>query len=226
MPRSGSSKRIYRVRGWRVTVANVGLGLPIIFIALLCWIDDIISLDITLWAILIGVLIILAGLLINMISVPFVRLQRGETKFTARNPSIKPPFARVLFSIPFFVATAYLIGFTNVPYAVPFVIFIVGVYFYFRGVVRFWINQHTLYFVTNRGRVVRVYRMLGLDQQEIMIHTNTSVSQKRSLFEMLTGRGNVLVSNSFAKEQQIHWQEIDNSSEVVGRIKGHISRAR
>ena len=52
MPGSGSRKKIYRVKGWRVTVANVGLGLPVIFIALLCWINDIIALDITLWAIL------------------------------------------------------------------------------------------------------------------------------------------------------------------------------
>ena len=27
-------------------------------------------------------------------------------------------------------------------------------------------KQHTLYFVTNRGRVVRVLSMLGLDQQK------------------------------------------------------------
>ena len=209
----------------RSIATSVGFGLPIIVIGVLGFASDTLSLQLTLWAVLVGVMVVTAGLAISRISVPFVRLMRDETKYTARHPSLKPPFARILLSIPFFVVSGYVIGFTNLPYVVSFIPFVIGTYLYFRGVTKFWINQHTIYFVTNRGRVGHVYRFLGLSHNEIRINATTSIGQTKTLFEMITGRGNILVSNGPASSHQVHWQEVNDSSPVVGLLKGHIARA-
>ena len=149
----------------RSIMANAGFGSPIIIIGLLGFANGVLSLQLTLWAVLVGVALIVAGLAINRISIPFVRLIRDETKFTARSASLKPPFARILLSTPFFVVSGYVIGFTDVPYVVPFIPFVIGTYLYFRGVARFWVNQHTIYYVTNRGRGGLCVPISGTDHQ-------------------------------------------------------------
>ena len=87
-------------------------------------------------------------------------------------------------------------------------------YLYFRGVVTYWVNHHTAYYVTNR-RVVRMYQFISLDTTEISVNPNTGISVTRSFIERLTGRGSVKVTNSVDDQQKVHIKEIDNPNPVA-----------
>ena len=57
---------------------------------------------------------------------------------------------------------------TYLPYVYPFALFLVGLFLYLKGVIRYWINHHTIYYVTNR-RVAHAYKSLWLDTTEIPV---------------------------------------------------------
>ena len=63
---------------------------------------------------------------------------------------------------------AYLFGFTQYPYVFPFVLFLIGMFLFFKGAVRYWVNLHVTYTVTNR-RVINMYRFLWLHTTEIPV---------------------------------------------------------
>ena len=65
---------------------------------------------------------------------------------------------------------------------------------YFRGVIKYWVNHHTTYYVTNR-RAVHMYRFIWLDTTEIPVNAINSISETKGFVETLTGRGSVLVAS-------------------------------
>ena len=94
-----------------------------------------------------------------------------------------------------------------------------------RGVIRYWINHHTIYYVTNR-RVAHAYKFLWLDTTEIPVGSINAISETRNFIEMLTGRGSVLVASGISDRHTVRMQEIDDPGPVAQAIRSQISERR
>ena len=195
-------------------------GLPLFAAGLVLYF----SADLAAWAsvaiIAVGVIVIAVGLYFNF-SASSLRLELlpGEKPLALRHPSIKPAFAQMMMSLPFFAAAGYLLLFTGQSYAVYyFVLFLVAVYLYFRGVFRYWVNHHTTYCVTNH-RAVHSHRFAGQNVIEIPIGSINSISETQSLSEMMTGRGSVVVASGVADSHKVRMRDIDDPGAVAQTIR-------
>ena len=50
---------------------------------------------------------------------------------------MKPAFARMVLSAPFFAGAAWLFEYTLVPYVFPFLLFLAAMYLFFKGAMRY-----------------------------------------------------------------------------------------
>ena len=137
-----------------------------------------------------------------------------ERLIIQRHPTMKPAYARMIWSIPFIVAAGYLLEFTQQPYVFPFVPFVIGMYFFLKGVMKYLKNQHITYTITDR-RVMHMYKFLWLSTKEIPVARIVSISEARSFFEILTGRGTVVVATGIGQQQVIRIEEINDPSPVA-----------
>ena len=180
--------------------------------------------DFPAWAALVvlalGAALTLGGLYLSIMAKwPQPSLTPNENTMVARHPTMKPAYARMITSIPLFVGAGFLTGLTTVPYVYPFVLFIAGLFLFFRGVIRYWVNHHTAYYVTNR-RAMHIYRFAWLNSIEIPVSRIISISEARSFFEMLTGRGSVVVGSGFGARHNIRMQDMDDPGPVAEAIRG------
>ena len=182
-----------------------------------------ISTDLAAWAsvaiIAVGIAVIGIGLYFNF-SGSSLRLELlpGEKPLALRHPSIKPAFAQMITSLPFFAGAGFLL-FTDQSYAVYyFALFLVAVYFYFRGVLQYWINHHTTYCVTNH-RAVHLHRFAGQSVMEIPLGSINSISETQSLSEMMTGRGSVVVASGVADSHKVRMRDIDDPGAIAQTIR-------
>ena len=166
----------------------------------------------------IGALVVLVGLYVSVLSRPRLNLMSNEETLALRHPSMKPAFARILLSVPFFLAAGYLLQFTTLPYVYPFIPFLIAMYLYFRGVIKYWVNHHTTYYVTNR-RAVHMYRFIWLDTTEIPVNAINSISETRGFVETLTGRGSVLVASGIGARHKVRMGEIDDPGPVAATLR-------
>ena len=167
----------------------------------------------------VGTALTLGGLYMSIVAKwPQPSLAPNEPSLVARHPTMKPATARMVTSLPFFLGAGFLTGFTPLPYAFPFVLFIAGLFLFFRGVIRYWINLHTAYYVTNR-RVIHIYRFLWLNTTEIPVARIISISEARSFFEMLTGRGSIIVGSGIGTRHNIRMQDIDDPGPVAEALR-------
>ncbi len=199
-------------------IVNLVVALPFFLAGAFGMVADDRLAQASLAVMLVGALVVLVGLYVSILSRPRLSLMRGEETLALRHPSMKPAFARIVLSVPFFVAAGYLLEFTGLPYLYPFLPFLVGMYMYFRGVIKYWINHHTTYYVTNR-RAVRMYRFGWLDTTEIPVNAINSISQTRSLLETVTGRGSVLVASGIGARHKVRMEEIDNPGPVAETVR-------
>jgi len=137
-----------------------------------------------------------------------------ERLIIQRHPTMKPAYARMIWSIPFIVAAGYLLEFTQQPYIFPFVPFVIGMYFFLKGVMKYLKNQHITYTITDR-RVMHMYKFLWLSTKEIPVARIVSISEARSFFEIITGRGTVVVATGIGQQQVIRIEEINDPSPVA-----------
>jgi len=150
---------------------------------------------------------------------PQPNLGQGEDVKIERHPTMKPAYARITLSIPLFLATAFLYGFTELAYMFPFITFLVGLWFFFKGVMRYFRNLHVTYMVTNI-RAIYMYKFLYLHTNEIPIARIVQISEKRSMVEALSGRGTVVVSSGIGARMTINMEEIDNPGSVAEVLRG------
>ena len=127
----------------------------------------------------------------------------------SRHPTMKPAFARMVLSVPFFIGAGWLYEFTLVPYVYPIVLFVVVLYLFFKGAMRYLRNLHITYTVTDR-RVVQQYRFLWLYTKEIPSNRIISISEARNFFEIVTGRGSVIVSSGIGERQTVRIEDISD----------------
>lgn len=170
-----------------------------------------------------GVGITLVGLYFSFAgSRPRLNLLPGEKTLALRHPSVKPAFVRMVISLGFFAASGYVL-FLDQAYAVLyFALFLAGVYLHFRGVIRFWLIQHTTYYVTDR-RAVHMYRFAALNTTELPVSAINSISETRNFFEMITGRGTVIVASGIGNFHRVRMQEIDNPGPMARVIRQQLS---
>ena len=208
---SGGSQHTGSLAG-RLLV-NVLIALPFFAVG----VDDLRD-DASLAVMLVGALVVLVGLYVSVLSRPRLNLMPNEETLALRQPSMKPAFARIAFSVPFFLAAGYLLQFTTLPYVYPFVPFVLAMYLYFRGVIKYWVNHHTTYYVTSR-RAVHMYRFIWLDTTEIPVNAINSISETRGFIETLTGRGSVLVASGIGARHKVRMGEIDDPGPVAATLR-------
>jgi len=95
-------------------------------------------------------------------------------------------------SLPAFVATLYLLFWTRVPYVWPTLSFVLFVILFVKGLVRYWQNSLTTYYVTD-DRVISEYRFLKVSRSWANIDSIENVERQHSAVETLTGLGSVVV---------------------------------
>jgi uncharacterized membrane protein YdbT with pleckstrin-like domain len=145
---------------------------------------------------------------------PTPTMVSDERLIILRHPTMKPAYARMIWSIPFIVAAGYLLQFTEQPYVFPFVPFVIGMYFFLKGVMKYLRNLHITYTITDR-RVMHMYKFLWLSTKEIPVARIVSISEARNFFEILTGRGTVVVATGIGQQQVIKIEEINDPSPVA-----------
>ena len=89
---------------------------------------------------------------------------------------------------------------------------------YFRGVIKYWVNHHTTYYVTSR-RAVHMYRFVWLDTTEIPVNAINSISETRGFIETITGRGGVLVARGIGARHKVRMEEIDDPGPVAATLR-------
>ena len=87
-------------------------------------------------------------------------------------------------------------------------------YFFLKGVMKYLKNLHITYTVTDR-RVMHMYKFLWLSTKEIPVARIVSISEARSFFEIITGRGTVVVATGIGQQQVIKIEEINDPSPVA-----------
>lgn len=172
---------------------------------------------------LVGLGILGVGLYVSCSAIaPEPPLQETETELARRHPSMKPAYARMILSLPFLACAAYLLELTDVPYIYPFAAFLIGMYLFFQGAIRYMRNLHTTYIVTDR-RALKMYKFLWLNTKEIPISRIVSISEARGLFELLTGRGTVIVASGVGERQIVRMQDITNPAPVADILRGFLA---
>ena len=162
-----------------------------------------------------GALLLCLGFYMGLAGIaPTPTMVSGERLIIQRHPTMKPAYARMVWSIPFIVAAGYLLEFTQQPYIFPFVPFVIGMYFFLKGVMKYLRNLHITYTITDR-RVMHMYKFLWLSTKEIPVARIVSISEARSFFEILTGRGTVVVATGIGQQQVIKIEEINDPSPVA-----------
>ena len=180
--------------------------------------------DLAEWAgqaiMLVGLAITLAGFYFSFAgTLPRLDLTPEERVLALRHPSLKPAIARIISSLPFYAGAGYLLFFAEQSYPIYyFVCFLAALYLYFAGVIRYWLNHHTTYFVTDR-RAVRRYRFLWLDTTEVTVNAINSISETRNMFEMVTGRGSVVVASGVTERHKVRMREIGDPDTVAGIVR-------
>lgn len=167
---------------------------------------------------LVGVLLAVVGLVSVGRVIPPLSLVSGEELLVSRHPTMRPAFARMVLSAPFSVGAWYMFEFTLTPYVFQFALFLVGLFLLFKGSTRYLRNLHITYTVTDR-RVVQQYRFLWLNTKEIPAARIISISESRSFFEIITGRGSIIVSSGIGERQTIRMQDISDPGLIAESIR-------
>ena len=166
-----------------------------------------------------GFLLVIGFTLSFLASFPMPMLVEGEKELILRHPTMRPAYTRMIISVPFFGIAGYFALATSYPYVYPFVIGLIGLFLFFKGVTRYLRNLCITYLVTDR-RVIHMYKFLWLYTNEIPVGRIISIQEARSFFEVITGRGSVVVSSGIGARMTIRMEEIDDPAPVANQLRG------
>ncbi len=168
----------------------------------------------------IGAFLLVIGFVLSFLaSFPMPMLVEGEKELILRHPTMRPAYTRMLISVPFFGAAAYLALGTQSPYVYAFVVGLIGLWLFFKGVTRYMRNLCITYLVTDR-RIIHMYKFLWLYTNEIPVGRIISIQEARSFFEIITGRGSVVVSSGIGARMTIRMEEISDPAPVANELRG------
>lgn len=82
---------------------------------------------------------------------------------------------------------------TKPQYVYPTVAFFLGLYLYSSGLLSFWQNALTTFYLTDQ-RLISVFRFLTLTRKEIALPNVQMIQERKSVWEIRVGLGNVRVA--------------------------------
>jgi len=168
----------------------------------------------------IGAFLLVTGFVLGFLaSFPMPLLVKGETELIMRHPTMRPAYFRMVVSIPFFGLAGYMFFMTASPYVYAFVFGVIGFWMFFKGTTRYLRNLCVTYVVTDR-RIILMYKFLWLYTNEIPVGRIISIQEARGLFEILTGRGSVVVSSGIGSRMTIKMEEISDPGPVANELRG------
>jgi hypothetical protein len=170
--------------------------------------------------ILFGAFIILVGAYIHFVAAPAPPAMReNEEIIDTRSPTQKAAVVKIGASFPFLLAAIYLMYFTRQPYVYPSVALLIGLYGLSTGLITYWKNTLTTYYVTT-NRVIKAYRFISLVQREVPLKKVRGVEERQSLVESLVGLGNIRVaSGGGGGTLEIVVKNIENSRAFANEIR-------
>ncbi|KAA9408824.1 PH domain-containing protein [Haloarcula hispanica] len=170
--------------------------------------------------ILFGLFIIIIGAYVHFVAAPEPpSIQQDETIIETRSPTQKVAFLKIAVSLPILLVAIYLLFFTLVPYVYPIVTLLLGLYLLSSGLLTYWKNTLTTYYVTTE-RVIKAYRFISLIQQEVPLNKVRGVEERRSFTETLVGLGNIrIASGGGGGTLEVVVKNIENSTDFADEIR-------
>lgn len=166
-----------------------------------------------------GLFVCLTGLYVQLIGRPeSPGMQEGEEIVATRHPTQRVALVKLVGSIPFLVATVYLLYFTQVPYVYPTVSLLVGLFLFSTGLYRYWSNLLTTYYVTTE-RIIKEYRFFALRRDELPLDKVRGVQERKSVTELMVGLGNVRVASGGGRSLEIVMQNMGRPEQFAAEIR-------
>ena len=168
---------------------------------------------------LFGAFVLIMGWYIHLVaSPPAPTLRDGERIIDTRHPTQKAPLAKVILGIPVFAVAAYLYFFTLYPYVYPTVAFLAGLYFVSTGLLTYWTNSLTTYYLTDQ-RVISEFRLLSLIRNEVPLGKVRAVRESKSPIEALVGVGNLRISSGGGSGLEVVVRNVDGSTDFADDLR-------
>lgn len=140
-----------------------------------------------------GGFVIAVGVYVRFAAPAPPTLEEDEELVETRYPRQRAAAVKVILSTPFPLVAAFLLFFTRLPYVYPTAAFFVGLLLFSTGVLTYWRNTLTTYYLTDR-RVISAYRFVSLNRTEIPLDRIRVIQERRSVVESLVGLGSVRVA--------------------------------
>ncbi|MFQ3294307.1 MAG: hypothetical protein ACI9PP_001607 [Halobacteriales archaeon] len=172
--------------------------------------------------ILLGIFVILLGFYVRWMAPEMKTFD--ERVLATFHPNQLAAKAFLLIGGGFFLVTIYLLFGTYLPYVYPTLSFSGVLFFTLTGLVRYWRNSLTTYYVTTE-RITSEYRFLSLQRTSVSIEDISAVGRKHSVVESLVGLGTVGISAGGGNPTmtEIRFQDIeepDQAEEAIERARG------
>jgi membrane protein YdbS with pleckstrin-like domain len=168
---------------------------------------------------LFGVFVLLMGWYVHMVaSPPAPTLREDEEIMDTRHPTQKAPLAKVFLSLPFLFLAGYFMFFTLYPYVYPTVAFALGLYLLSSGILVYWANSLTTYYITT-DRVINSFRLLSLVRKEVPMEKIRAVEESRSPIEAVVSVGNIRVASGGGAGLEIVIRNVDNATEFADELR-------
>ena len=163
--------------------------------------------------------ILVMGWYIHLVAAPPApTLRDGEEIIDTRHPTQKAALIKVVLGVPFIAIAGYLLFGTTVPYLYPMLAFVAGLYLFSTGILTYWTNSLTTYYITNE-RVMSEFRLLSLVRKEVPMEKIRAVRESKSPIEALVGVGNIRVSSGGGAGMEITVRNVDSVTEFADRLR-------
>lgn len=171
--------------------------------------------------VLLGAFAVLVGFYIERVAPEAMAFDERERELVRLHPSQVAAKALVGAGVGFLPLTVYLLVWTRVPYVYPTLTFVGFVVCTFQGLVRYWQNSLTTYYVTDR-RVMCEYRFLSLKRNAIKVENITATGRRHTVLESLLGLGTVAVSAGGGSPDitEIRFRDVEQPERAESVIDG------
>ncbi|WP_115865129.1 PH domain-containing protein [Halorussus litoreus] len=167
-----------------------------------------------------GAFVVAMGWYVHLVAAPpEPRLRDEEEIIDTRHPTQKAPLAKVGLSLPFLFAAGFLMFFTTQPYVYPMGAFVVGLYLLSTGILTYWTNSLTTYYITTE-RVINSFRLLSLVRKEVPMEKIRAVRESKSPIESLVGVGNIRVASGGGAGLEIVIRNVNDATAFADELRG------
>lgn len=163
--------------------------------------------------------ILIMGWYIHLVAEPpKPKLREGEQILDNRYPTQKAALTKILLGLPCFVISGYLLFATLTPYVYPTIAFVVGLYLFSTGILTYWVNSLTTYYVTS-NRVISEFRLLSLVRKEVPVEKIRAVKESKSPIQAFVGVGNIEVSSGGGSSMIISITNVDSVTDFAEELR-------